>query len=293
MIDMKISEIFCDDNMPQVRSVINLLMQFYPKSIKEILCARYSEMRDAYKSGVCAQDKEALKYPGVKYVDKHSNYRKDDAVLISKDYFSGSSLAFVSKYRECGVDLPIWFSPNGKIKHRIMIVGQDPYRSDKVQWHKYIMVASPWGMHVQNNRRNGALRQLIEELVFKHSCQVYLTDYVKLYFQDDEKKLKFKKREEIIEKFVNNPKIHEDLLKSEIEIIKPDVILFLGGWVCETSLGIEFNPYCKRYCRQFDASIITVYHPNVRQVPTVKSVFNCLGAKTLDEYYKKLVLPVI
>lgn len=131
-----------------------------------------------------------------------------------------------------GLDLPTWFNVS-ETNPFIMIVAQDPLRN--AYWYgdrngtsedficNDAIVSTPFGIHDANHRErgNGGKRiwMLVNELI-KTGYGVYLTDCRKYFVYNHEESDKYttpEKRE-----------IYKNILKKEIEIVTPQLIVTLG-----------------------------------------------------------------
>lgn len=139
-----------------------------------------------------------------------------------------------------GLDLPTWFGAN--MPQRVMIVTQDPLRnpywygnkekSDNDPNHNpedYVcadaVVSSPFGLHSREHREYGGGQRmwlLVQELLSKN-VGVYLTDCRKFFYYSHEESNGLMKNAKY-----NLRNIYNDILREEIEILKPHLIVPLG-----------------------------------------------------------------
>lgn len=124
-----------------------------------------------------------------------------------------------------GHDLPTWFNLDHSTKGRIMIVAQDPLRNPK--WYEDcedVVCSSPFGLHSIEWRKNGRggkrLCLLISHLV-DSGYGIYLTDLMKFYVKAENEKA-FSPTPSLLE-------VYADILRKEIEIVKPSAIVALGN----------------------------------------------------------------
>lgn len=131
-----------------------------------------------------------------------------------------------------GIDLPFWFE-NTNPKRRIMIVGIDPLRNQE-SFSKYnasifddVIIGTPYAVHSKKIRSGRTLQYWNFIKSLKADNLVYLTDIFKTFFYTDVSK---KCRSYHYHK--NNKAeyncSHIEILKKELEIIKPDIIITLG-----------------------------------------------------------------
>ena len=139
-----------------------------------------------------------------------------------------------------GLDLPTWFyqSPEAPF---IMIVAQDPLRSAK--WYgdkedeKYIcrdaIVSSPFGLQDAHHREkgNGGKRVwLLVQKLLERGYNVYLTDCRKFFVYDH--------HESDVYTTAEKKNLYSAILKAEIEIVNPKLIVTLGHNADKTCRGL-------------------------------------------------------
>lgn len=151
-----------------------------------------------------------------------NGYRDTTSIVmpISHPQFS-TDIAALHK-GAIGVDLPTWFNIQPDNRH-IMIVAQDPLRSAKWYGECYdAVLSSPFGQQDYEHRHkaNGGkmMHLLIKELVMSR-YGVYLTDANKYFIYDHETTDGFS---------ANHINAYTNILKEEIELVKPTVIVCLG-----------------------------------------------------------------
>lgn len=132
-----------------------------------------------------------------------------------------------------GVDLPYWFGDFNTTNKKIMIVGIDPLRNKgafkaaNADVNKDVLISTPYALHSEDNRndKKNAYWAFINELKSKHF--VYLTDIYKTFFYLNEP---MRKRSYVYNSNKSNIKdALKQTLYSEIEFVKPDVIITFGG----------------------------------------------------------------
>lgn len=139
-----------------------------------------------------------------------------------------------------GLDFPTWFHVN-EYNPFIMIISQDPLRD--AYWYgdregtcedficSDAIVSSPFGLQDSNHREkgNGGKRiWLLVQSLIKRGYNVYLTDCRKYFVYDHKESDQYTTPEK--------KKIYRDILKKEIEIVKPKLIV---------TLGYSATNYCK------------------------------------------------
>jgi len=143
-----------------------------------------------------------------------------------------------------GVDLPSWFG-DFESKNRIMVIGIDPMRGNRdfeialADKEQHVIIGTPYAMHDNKNRdwdkRNKHYFGFIDTISSENF--VYLTDIYKTFFYTNDnnnvKKRSYKyyndaDKENIEEKnSVRNSVLNA--LYQEIELVKPNIIVTLGG----------------------------------------------------------------
>lgn len=179
-----------------------------------------------------------------------------------------------------GLDLPTWFCQTGN-EPFIMIVAQDPLRSCK--WYgecNDAVVSTPFGLQDANHRErgNGGLRiwTLVQQLL-SMGYGVYLTDCRKYFVHNHQKSNEYSKAK---------IGVYKKILKEEIEIIRPLLIV---------TLGHEATDYCQMILDNDNR--LSGYIPHLSG--TANGVINKFiaknfginpkGAKQQAEYYAKYI----
>lgn len=142
-----------------------------------------------------------------------------------------------------GIDLPIWFNEQEFGKSKIMLLGIDPLRNKKI-FKEYkaieesqVIIGTPYAIHDKRMRsgRSKNYWTFIENLLENNF--VYVTDIFKTFFLINENSIirsyNFYKTSN---KYSNN------LLRKEIELIKPDLIITLGAESYRNLLGLKNKP---------------------------------------------------
>jgi|694.fasta_scaffold19649_5 hypothetical protein len=199
-----------------------------------------------------------------------------------------------------GVDLPSWFG-DFKSKNRIMVIGIDPMRSAK-DFEKAkaiesqdVIIGTPYAMHDSKNRdwakKNKHYFGFIEAISSENF--VYLTDIYKTFFYTKDsngiKKRSYKyyndlDKENIEEKDSIRDSVFKTLCK-EIEFVKPNIIITLGGISFSqlTNQGITFkkNPKIRKahftekvLADKKDIDILPFVHL-AAHFPSIKSFVDC------------------
>ena len=131
-----------------------------------------------------------------------------------------------------GLDLPTWFNLKDNDR-RIMIIAQDPLRGNKWYFDAFFkdgnyvcidaLVASPFGLHGKSWRDTksggGRMKLLVGKLI-EQGYGIYLTDCRKYFVYDH-------KESDIYSSAKKG--IYKDILKKEIDIIRPECIVAMGN----------------------------------------------------------------
>lgn len=127
-----------------------------------------------------------------------------------------------------GIDLPTWF---GDFKNKkIVLLGTDPLRSQKVfkeaeaDIKRDVILGTPYAFHEKLSRDKDCKSYwtLVEGLVSSNNF-VYCTDIFKTYYFKESEKMRSYNDPEYT-KNLN----HYDILKQELELVQPDLIIVFG-----------------------------------------------------------------
>ncbi len=153
-----------------------------------------------------------------------------------------------------GIDMPICFS-TPMSKKTIFIVGQDPLRNEQYYDsehpnNEYAIIGTPYSLHNNYYRKNRfkELFSLIQSIVKEMEAKVYISDIYKIYFAVN------KDPSINILRFTENT-IHKKILKEEIDLLEPDLIISFGIKATESiykiyniqnkiSITSEVEPQC-------------------------------------------------
>lgn len=151
----------------------------------------------------------------------HYMFKEMRAKLIKEKQLDGAVV---------GLDLPTWF--NLSSSDRLMIVAQDPLRNPKWYYEcNAAICSSPFGQHDRVWRENGRggkrVALMINALVAPlHGYGVYLTDAYKYYLCGWKNNSKYRVG---LAKDTDRLQLYQDILNKEIEIVRPKIIVTLGG----------------------------------------------------------------
>ena len=175
-----------------------------------------------------------------------------------------------------GVDLPTWFNVQDN-KH-IMIVAQDPLRNNKYYGECYdAVISSPFGLHSLEHRQNargGKMMDLLVKGLVANGYGIYLTDANKFFIHDHKTTNMFS---------VAHIDVYAEIIRQEIEIVKPAVI------VC---LGKRAEILCKRMGL---SNILALLHLSgtargaiVRRFPKLESI-GATAENIAEEYAREII----
>ncbi|MEI6347709.1 MAG: uracil-DNA glycosylase family protein [Bacteroidota bacterium] len=128
-----------------------------------------------------------------------------------------------------GFDMPCWVS-NEDSKKKIMILASEPLRDeisfDKSKLDKFtnISLNTPFSYHTSGRIKNPKFKDrrqywsLIDWMVTDLKSTVYMTDIRKFWFADWQHHKEF-----------GDTKLHLDIFKKELELVKPDFIILFGS----------------------------------------------------------------
>ncbi|MBI2280096.1 MAG: uracil-DNA glycosylase family protein [Bacteroidetes bacterium] len=159
------------------------------------------------------------------FSNEYKTDKYDDHVIIRQEpnivkesYFNGRKIGGLQNF---GCDIPSWFNLNEKNRN-IMVIGLDPLRSCE-EFKNILEFGTPYAFHIRKVREKDAKKyfEFVEKLAVNYG--VYITDASKIFYKEIEKN----KRSTNCKSFWQN-KIHLDVLKKEIEVVKPKLIITLG-----------------------------------------------------------------
>ncbi|MBX2960710.1 MAG: uracil-DNA glycosylase family protein [Flavobacteriales bacterium] len=135
-----------------------------------------------------------------------------ETYLIKKD---------INSLHYFGIDIPCWFNINESSKN-IMIIGLDPLRNQK-KYKDKLEFGTPYAFHIKSVREKNTKKyfDFVEGLAINYG--VYITDASKIFYKE---KLT-NKRSTNCKIFWGN-ELHFKVLKKEIELVKPKLIITLG-----------------------------------------------------------------
>lgn len=296
---------FCSGD--RVDAVVDILCNnIFGSSMAQCLKDRYVKMQSCYR-GVPPDDARwhQVWYKGELMNDDSSSNDARAAVLrVPFALTEGRIRNFVenNQYYNWGHDLPVWMHSGNRVSKRIMFVGQDPMRNGHNDT-SHMNLSSPWGCHCESFTSCSQTRNIFARLISDFSCEIYLTDYSKLFFTERasyrdsrEARPNATERRQMQENFI----LREgcglvDILKDEIRLYKPDLIVTSGSWVEQVPFFEGgFDPACtnrRRICvgEGAECDFITLYHPRPRDWDDVRPTFSQLGVSSMSDYYYSTV----
>ena len=162
-----------------------------------------------------------------------------------------------------GVDLPLFFKCPEPQAQTVMLVAQDPLRNpDHFSdfKHEDVMIGTPFAQHSSYYREDAqkVVFTSIKHIIDKN-YHVYVTDVYKVWMKDDKKKNN--KGHEL----KNESTIFNHLLRKELDIIDPKIIITLGG-VPEKII--------KKLSKKFDLDFNIHHLPFIHPSPTARHAWN-------------------
>lgn len=276
---------FCGDSFFR-NNLITKLYGSFPSNIVDIIKWRYENMMNNLFT-------PHQTYPPSPFTNTRVlNNTKDVLLEVDQSLFTSvTCLNSIWQYTNLGHDLPIWLDrplddtypqnpPDAfdfENKKRIMIIGQDPLRSNLGPGKMFI--SSVFGLHSMDWRRNLITTKIFNELLRKECC-LYLTDFNKLY----------------VESRTNSPKHvsafnkqFRSMLYDEINLFKPDLIVTWGVQASMRLLGPSFvffpgspTPYVFNKIK-----VLPVYHTNY---PMKMGYITSMGYNNKKDLYIQEIL---
>lgn len=193
------------------------------KAFTALLRQRYVKMSELFRN-TCHFDAAWEQNIGCEICRTIPCHCKPDARLAVPTRHIGSTDDCITAMYDnpnFGLDLPVWFhTGNGLNASRIMIIAQDPLRTDPQGGNLYI--SSPWAFHSHDFRiseKKAVSSLLVNSLLEQGRC-VYLTDSSKIFSCNHGYA-----REYIDPNFGET---FRNVLSWEIEHFNPDAILVVG-----------------------------------------------------------------
>ena len=228
------SPIFCNENQLSEKikkDIIPLFLNMKKEEIEKI----YEHFKNTFK--VSKEERQKIEW----------KYLLNPA---SKVYTEKYKCIKPKSISHLGVDIPCWFNLQGN--NNIMVIGLDPLRGHEYENDK-VWFGIPYALNCSEFRdsfkHTKKYFNFINELAKKDG--VYITDASKVFYREREKD-NYDKRSTHSKEFWEQ-KIHFKILKKEIEIVKPKLIITLGSTTAHMLSGkrIKFtekiDPYLTTY----------------------------------------------
>ena len=243
---------------------------------QRLLAARYQQMKDNYPNVPHDDSRWDLELGSMKV----RRYKTDKAALLPVPHGRmGNCGALVNQlwnHPNFGLDMPTWMVKRDvKKPHRVMIVAQDPLRTDQEKGN--LVLSTPFGFHSADYRNvcceNHTLCCFVERLLEECEVCVYLTDCRKFYTSD---------------RFVNARKrqfkgLFDNVLHAEMEIFNPDLIVALGNDAAD-AIGAKRPGRGCDVQRDHDPKVLAAYHTGARP----KHFKNFVESGSKSDYFAKV-----
>lgn len=192
---------FCNDNSLSKKikeEVLPIFLDIEQSQIERL----YRYFTHEYKTG---------KYDDVAII-------RQEPSIINKSYFNGRKIGGLQNF---GCDIPSWFNLNAQNKN-VMIIGLDPLRSGD-EFKDKLEFGTPYAFHIPKIREKQVKKyfDFVEKLATNYG--VYITDASKVFYKEKSTN----NRSTNSKTFWEN-KLHFEVLKKEIELVKPKLIITLG-----------------------------------------------------------------
>ena len=171
------------------------------------------------------------------YENLQNSYGKARTLFCSfpADHFQDGRVKHgLLRYANVGLDLPVWVRKKGATGLKVTIVAQDPFRSGFGNGH--MILSTPFGLHSPLCPRNNSMfYELIKNFLIQDAI-VYVTDCSKVCYGlppgVGEKCATCEKLEcenhGIGEDYERSEDCYRDILKEELKLFDPNVIVVLG-----------------------------------------------------------------
>lgn len=154
-----------------------------------------------------------------------------------------------------GHDFPVWLNDPTFAKYRVMVVSQDPRRNDQEMGDctYEVGISTPFGLHSmswRSNKTKGFVHWLFDKLLAEYGPQmsVYYTDVYKFRGVGPKSVLD-----------TSNFDVYKDILRQEIELFEPNVVLLMGNEAQEA-----YNGVMNTVTTAIKPAVIETPHPNAR-----------------------------
>lgn len=211
---------FCNKNCELAEAIPQLLLNsIFGESLKGEIENRYDDMRNNFD----------LSYKEWRFTTKGKPFRGYDDTTSICIPTKETHFPELHEFNTIGLDLPTWSNINTH-KPVVMFVAQDPLRSDWYRECHDIIISSPFATHdaIHRTSRHGEVYFDIFSEIVEKGYGIYLTDTKKFYLKGDNAVSYTKKQTQI----------YDEILKQEIEIVKPRIIVAFGKQAQRSVVGI-------------------------------------------------------
>lgn len=185
---------------------------------------RYDDLKANFNAVTFDEWDGSGKYPLWKFSSGLTPYMDyDDTSTVPIPF---SNKLFKTQNTIVSFDFPVWFNLGADTARRVLFISQDPIPRS-IKWYQNCedaLCSTVFGLHnpLWREKGNGGKRMwlLIQALV-ENGCGVYITDSHKLAIQSRDG--------EILNPTESQTAVYRDLLKAEIDMIKPRLIVTFGN----------------------------------------------------------------
>ena len=243
-------------NVSSVSEVIARYVFNIPKgqsdSFQKFLSNRYEQMRVNFLAvGYADKDKHGNLKWDLDGCHTRLNGCRDARIGVPLERYrlnDDDTICRLGQEENFGHDMPVWLCRNGintQQSKKVMLITQDPLRNGDPRGE--VTLSTPFSLHCKDYRSDTkvlAYTKLVSNLLTK-GVVVYATDLMKWYAQ---------KRDFVLRAIPGSLDLAENVLKKEISIVQPDLIVAGGSQAYKCMKGM---------CGLRNGSSITQIHGNV------------------------------
>lgn len=258
-------EFFCNVNCELAEVIPQLLVNhIFGESLRREIENRYNDMRNNFN----------LSYDEWQdcFTTKGKPFRGYDDTTSICIPTNKTHLPELQYFNRIGFDLPTWSNINTH-KPTVMFVAQDPLRSDSYCECNEIVISSPFGVQDATHRssRHGEVYFSIFSEIVEKGYGIYLTDTKKFFLKGDNSISYTKKQAQI----------YDEILRQEIEIVKPKIIVAFGKQAQRAITEIDG-----------DGRLLPLIHPSGASRGHIKKKYktdNCSNKKIAEIYIETIL----
>lgn len=211
---------FCNENILSKEIRETILPEFL--NINEINLTEIEKIYNHFKNAFDLNKEERFKI--------ENNFLLKSNEIIKKDKYKIGKEA-----THLGIDFPIWFDLKNNEPSNIMLLGLDPLRSHCFPDDK-VWLGTPYALHCSEFRESYRYTKKYFDFIQQLSIEngVYITDASKVFYR-----LKDNRSTNSVD-FWQQP-IHFEILKKEIEIVNPKLIITLGSVAAHIMSGTRIK----------------------------------------------------